>query len=110
MMKGNWLNTLAYFFVTSLWIGVVGLGLLIVVALIFIGIWGEVPDDFTFTQNICVVLMSATIVFLVFIYSHIALYLQFEYLHHKYENKLQEEKPKNDYQGDSLYRLMNDED
>lgn len=110
MMKGNWLNTLAYFFVTSLWIGVVGIGLLIVVALIFIGIWGEVPDDFTFTQNICVVLMSATIVFLAFIYSHFALYLQFEYLHHKYENKQQKENPKDDYQGDPLYRLMNDED
>ncbi len=115
-MKGNWLNTLAYYFVSYLIIGIVGFGVpLIIYAVVTVyfnmkyGI--DIIEEYEIlTLSIILIAMSWGV-----IQQYLPAFFQFEYLQRKYEEKQKNEqtetKPEVDnFEGDPLYRLMNDED
>lgn len=119
LMKGNWLNTLAYYFVSYLIIGIVGFGVpLIIYAVVTVyfnkkyGI--DIIEEYeTLTLSIILIAMSWGV-----IQQYLPAFFQFEYLQRKYEKKLKDNPeednykgPEEDnYKGDPLYRLINEED
>ncbi|MBO5678149.1 MAG: hypothetical protein J6S02_08475 [Bacteroidaceae bacterium] len=112
LMKGNWLNTLAYHFVSYLTITIISWGIPLIIWAI-VGAWAELQYGIDFTDEYTDLTMAAPL-FLLLYFGFIQLYLptffQFEYLQHKYEKKLKDNPEEDNYKGDPLYRLINEED
>lgn len=111
LMKGNWLNTLAYYFVSYLTITIISWG---IPGIIWSTAWVwaqtqygiDIIDEYTdlTMAPLCLLL------YLGFIQQYLPAFFQFEYLQRKYEKKLKDNPEEDNYKGDPLYRLINEED
>lgn len=119
LMKGNWLNTLAYYFVSYLIIGIVGFGVpLIIYAVVTVYFNKKYGIDINEEYEILTLSILLIAISWGVIQQYLPAFFQFEYLQRKYEKKLKDNPeednykgPEEDnYKGDPLYRLINEED
>lgn len=119
MMKGNWLSTIAYFFISNLSLLLVTIVPVFISLIIicFVVFWstGKLPEDYSNHIEILMMLGVVIIFYIAFTLIPITGYIQFEYLHHKYEkNRQDDEEAKNytedKYEGDALFQMINKED
>lgn len=119
MMKGNWLSTIAYFFISNLSLLLVTIVPLFIslIMICFVVSWstGKLPEDYSNYIEISVMLGVVIIFYITFTLIPITGYIQFEYLHHKYENNQSEDEglknyTEDKYEGDALFQMINKED
>ena len=110
-MKGNWLNTLAYYFVSYLIIGIVGFGVpLIIYAVVTVYFNKKYGIDIIEEYEILTLSILLIAISWGVIQQYLPAFFQFEYLQRKYEKKLKDNPEEDNYKGDPLYRLINEED